>query len=1161
MALAQVSLDDKYVLEKGRVYLTGTQALVRLAMMQRQRDKAAGIETGGFISGYRGSPLGLYDNALWNARQFLEKNRIHFQPGVNEDLAATAVWGSQQVGMFPGAEVQGVFGIWYGKGPGVDRSVDVLKHGNSAGSSKHGGVIVLMGDDHGCQSSTLAHQSEQVLSAAMIPVLNPANVQDYLDFGLTAFAMSRFSGCWIGFKAISEAVESSASISVDPLRLEFRTPEFEMPPGGLNIRWPDPPLDQERRLHGPKMDAVLAFARANSLDRVVIDGKPARLGIATTGKAYLDVRQALGDLGIDEARAAQLGIRLYKIGLSWPIEPEGARRFASGLEEILVIEEKRAFVEDQLAKLLFNMSAPERPRLVGKADETGRRLLASEGELSPSMVAHAIADRLIKLHGEMPELRRRLMRLDALEGRQAEATPLATRTPFFCSGCPHNTSTRVPEGSRAIAGIGCHSMAIFQPQRRTETWTHMGGEGATWIGQAPFTSEKHVFQNLGDGTYFHSGLLAIRAAAAAGVNITYKILYNDAVAMTGGQKVDGQLTVPEITYQVWSEGAKRVVVVADDPEKYPAGTAFAPGTELRHRDELDQVQRELRESPGLSILVYDQTCAAEKRRRRKRGRFPDPPQRVFINDLVCEGCGDCSEKSNCVSVKPLETEFGRKRTIDQSNCNKDYSCLKGFCPSFVTVTGATVRKAAPAPALQLADPFADLPLPTLAALDRPYGILVTGIGGTGVITVGALLGMAAHLEGKGVSILDFTGLAQKNGAVMSHVRLAAKPEDLHAVRIGPGGTNLLLGCDMIVAASPAALGTIEAGTTRGVVNAALTPTAEFVTNPDMDLQDAATREALRQATGGATDFVDGTAIATALMGDAIATNLFMLGYAFQKGLVPVGLDAILRAIELNGVGVEASKRTFAWGRLAAHDLAQVEAAARPARRAPEKKSETFEEMVERRVAFLTEYQDIAYADRYRRFLNEVERAEHDRARGRTGLAEAVAKNLFKLMAYKDEYEVARLYTDGSFEKKLRAQFEGDFTLEFHLAPPLFAERDPVTGELKKRAYGSKWMMTAFRLLARLKGLRGTKLDVFGRTEERRTERRLIAEYEATVRDLLAGLDGSNQRIAVAIARIPEQIRGFGHVKERNLAQAKVREAELLEAFRRPEPALAATAAE
>jgi indolepyruvate ferredoxin oxidoreductase len=1162
MPLAQVSLDDKYVLETGRVYLTGTQALVRLPMMQRQRDKAAGIETGGFISGYRGSPLGLYDNALSQARRFLEKNRIHFQPGVNEDLAATAVWGSQQVGMFPGAEVQGVFGIWYGKGPGVDRSVDVLKHGNSAGSSKYGGVLVLMGDDHGCQSSTLAHQSEQVLQAAMIPVLNPASVQDYLEFGLTGFALSRFSGCWIGFKAISEAVESSASISVDPHQVEIRLPsDFEMPPGGLNIRWPDPPLDQERRLHGPKMQAVLAFARLNRLDRIVIDAKPARLGIAATGKAYLDVRQALDDLGLDEAGAAALGIRLYKIGLSWPLEPEGARDFARGLEEVLVVEEKRAFVEDQLAKLLYHLPTVERPRLVGKTDEQGRVLLPSEGELAPGRVAHVIAERLIALHGELPELRRRLMRLDALARREAEAQPLATRTPFFCSGCPHNTSTRVPEGSRAIAGIGCHSMAIFQPARRTETWTHMGGEGATWIGQAPFTSERHVFQNLGDGTYFHSGLLAIRAAAAAGVNITYKILFNDAVAMTGGQKVDGHLTVPELTHQVWSEGAKRVVVVADDPDKYPLGTSFAPGTEIRPREELDQVQRELRETSGLTILVYDQTCAAEKRRRRKRGRLADPPERVFINDLVCEGCGDCSTQSNCVSVKPLETEFGRKRVIDQSNCNKDYSCLKGFCPSFVTVSGATLRKAAPAPALQLADPFADLPLPAPAALDRPYGILVTGIGGTGVITVGALLGMAAHLEGKGVSVLDFTGLSQKNGAVMSHVRLAPSPGDLHAVRIGPGGSNLLLGCDMVVAASPAALGTVEGGATRAVVNAALTPTAEFVTNGDMDLKDAAMQRTLRDATQGQADFVDATGLATALMGDAIATNLFMLGYAFQKGLVPLSLGAIEQAIELNGVGVGASKRTFAWGRLAAHDLARVEAAARPARRAPEKRAETLPEIVERRAAFLAEYQDQAYADRYRRFVAEIEAAEKERARGRTGLAEAVARNLFKLMAYKDEYEVARLHADPAFEQKLRAQFDGDFKLQFHLAPPLLAERDPVTGELKKRRYGA-WMLTAFRLLARMKRLRGTAFDVFGRTEERRTERRLIGEYEATMRGLLPTLGAANYATAVAIARIPEQIRGFGHVKDRNLAAAKTREAELLVAFRRPAAELApATAAE
>jgi len=1160
MQLAAVTLDDKYTLPSGRIYLSGVQALVRLPMLQHQRDQAAGLNTGGFISGYRGSPLGVYDNALWQARRFLQEHNIQFQPGINEDLAATAVWGSQQVNLFPQATVDGVFALWYGKGPGVDRSTDALKHANAAGTSAHGGVIAIAGDDHGCQSSTLAHQSEHIFEAAMIPILNPSTVQEYLDFGLYGFALSRFSGCWVGFKAIAETVESSASVYADPHRVAIvLPPDFTMPPGGLNIRWPDPPLDAERRLHGPKMAAVAAFVRANRIDRLEIDPPAARLGIITTGKAYLDVRQALADLGLDDKAAAALGIRLYKVGLTWPLEAAGARRFAEGLKDVLVVEEKRGFIEDQLVRILYNVDASRRPSVVGKEDESGAPLLPSPGELTPTQVAHAIALRLKRLGEDSPQLNQRLARLESFERMSDAPMPKTQRTPFFCSGCPHNTSTRVPEGSRAMAGIGCHAMAMYVPSRNTATITHMGAEGANWIGQAPFTSERHVFQNLGDGTYSHSGLLAIRAAAAAGVNITYKILYNDAVAMTGGQPVEGHLTVPQITQQVASEGAQRVVVVTDEPDKYPANAGFAAGVEIRHRDDLDAVQRELREMPGLTVIVYDQTCAAEKRRRRKRGQYPDPPKRVFINEMVCEGCGDCSEKSNCVSVKPVETEFGRKRAIDQSNCNKDYSCVKGFCPSFVTVHGGGVRKP-PRQTAAVADaPFASLPPPPVRALGEAYGILVTGIGGTGVITVGALLGMAAHLEGKGCTVLDFTGLSQKNGAVMSHVRLAPHPEDLHAVRIAAGGADLLLGCDIVVAASPQALSRVENGVTRAVINSYLAPTAAFVVNPDIDFESLAMQRALKSAAGDTgTEFIDGTGLATALMGDSIATNLFMLGYAFQQGLVPLSLAAIEKAIELNGVAVEINKRTFAWGRLAAHDRAKVEAITRPAMHAEAPTQQSLAELVERRAAFLADYQDAAYARRYRDVVALVDAAEKSRARGRTGLAEAVARGLFKLMAYKDEYEVARLYTSGEFRRNLKQQFEGDYTLQFHLAPPLLAPRDKRTGELQKRAYGP-WVFRAFGVLARLRRLRGTVFDIFGRTEERRMERRLIGEYEAVIRELATALGPDNHGIAVELARIPELMRGYGHIKERNVIKAKEREAALLATFR--SPASAATAAE
>jgi indolepyruvate ferredoxin oxidoreductase len=1158
LELARVSLEDKYTLQSGRIYLTGIQALVRLPLMQRARDRAVGLNTAGFISGYRGSPLGGYDNTLWQAQRLLEQNDIRFQPGLNEDLAATAVWGSQQVGLFPGAKVDGVFGIWYGKGPGVDRSVDVLRHGNWAGTSPHGGVLAVAGDDHGAQSTTTAYQCEQIFEAAMIPVLNPATVQDYLDFGLFGFGLSRFSGCWVGFKATSEAVDSSASVFVDPERMTISIPaDFEMPAGGVHIRWPRPGMDyglaQEQRLFTAKLPAVHAFAHANSIDRIVIDPPQPRFGIIATGKGYLDLRQALSELGITEAMAAALGIRVYKVGLTWPLEPQRALAFADGLRDILVVEEKRSFVESQLARLLYNVEAARRPSIAGKFDEAGAPLLPSIGELTPTMVARAVLARLKRLTDVTP-FEQRLARLESYEKPAAPVTKLQ-RTPFFCSGCPHNTSTRVPEGSRAMAGIGCHSMALFMPGRETATTTQMGGEGVNWIGQAPFTTEQHVFQNLGDGTYAHSGLMAIRAASVAGVNITYKILYNDAVAMTGGQPVEGAPTVAQIAQQVLAEAAKRVVVVAEQPEKYSSKSGLPAGVAVRSRDDLDAVQRELRDTRGLTVLIYDQTCAAEKRRRRKRGLYPDPAERVFINDLVCEGCGDCSVKSNCISVMPVETEFGRKRQIDQSNCNKDFSCLKGFCPSFVTVRGATPRKLG---GIAAADElFAKLKEPNIAPLDRPYSILVTGIGGTGVITLGALLGMAAHLEGKGCTVLDISGLAQKNGAVMSHIRLGPDADALYAVRIAAGGADLLLACDPVVAAGPAALSRIDSVTTRAVLNSNVKPTAAFVFNQDIDFEAAKMLQAIK-ATARDADIVDATGLAAALMGDSIAANLFMLGYAFQNGLVPLSLAAIDRAIELNRVAADSNKRSFAWGRLAAQDRGQVEALVRDATKdtsAPE--LQTLDALVEHRASFLTAYQNAAYAQRYRDAVAAIKSAEASRARGYSGLTENVARYLFTLMAYKDEYEVARLYSDGTFLKKLQAQFDGDFTVEYHLAPPLLARRDPLTGEPRKRKFGP-WMGHLFGLLARLRNLRGTPLDIFGHTRERRMERRLIADYENTLREIAAALNTGNHALCVEIASVPGKIRGYGHIKAGSVEAAKACEAELLALLRKKDaPASAA----
>ena len=1152
MPLTNVTLADKYALESGRVFVTAIQALVRLPLEQIRRDRAAGHNTGGFISGYRGSPLGGYDEALWRAGPLLAQHNIHFQPGLNEEIAATSVWGSQQLNLFPGAKVDGVFGIWYGKGPGVDRAMDAIKHANLAGTSPLGGALALAGDDHGCVSSTLPHQSEYELIGAMLPILAPATVQDYLEMGLLGIGLSRYSGCWVAIKATSETAEASASIAIGPDRAGIVVPaDFAPPPGGLHIRLGDLPLVQERRLHGPRMEAVAAFARANRLDRIEWGGHPARLGIMAQGKAWLDLRQALADLKIDAREAARLGIRLMKVGMTWPLEASGVRAFADGLSDLLVVEEKRPLVEEQATRILYNMPADRRPTLVGKTDEAGAPLLPSHGEIGPAIVARAIVARLMRLGADVTELKRRLALLESFAQPAGALAPKDQRIPYFCSGCPHNTSTNVPEGSRAGGGIGCHTIAMFMPERRTPTVTQMGGEGAPWIGQAPFTAETHVFQNLGDGTYAHSGLLGIRAAAAAGVNITFKILFNDAVAMTGGQPVEGHLTVDAIARQVAAEGARRIVVVSDEPGKYPIGSDFPSGVSFHHRHDLDAVQRAMREIEGLSILIYDQTCAAEKRRRRKRGTFPDPAVRAFINDAVCEGCGDCSRTSNCISVVPLETEFGRKRAIDQSSCNKDLSCVDGFCPSFVTVHGGRLHKPAIAapPGEEEADPAERLAEPAAPA-DPAAAILITGIGGTGVVTAGALCGMAAHLDGLACTIHDNTGLSQKNGAVTSHLRIAASADTLTTTQIGPGGATALLAFDMVVAAGGAALSKLAPGVTRAVVNTHLQPTAAFVHDGEARQDAGAMLAAIGKATGGRVETVDATRIATVLLGDSIYANPVMTGYAWQKGLVPVSLATILRAIELNGVAVEANKRAFAWGRRAAQDPAFVAALIAPKTvEAQPVAAPTLAQLTERRIDELARYQNEAYAAAYRDFVARVAEVERAKAGG-DALARAVARNLFKLMAYKDEYEVARLYTDGTFAAKLAERFEGGVKVKVHLAPPLFARRDPLTGHLQKRAYG-QWVLGAFRLLAALRGLRGTALDPFGHTKERRIERHMIADYRATLAQLLETLSPDNHEIAVAIANLPERIKGFGHVKDAAIAAAAKEQEVLLIAFRNP----------
>jgi indolepyruvate ferredoxin oxidoreductase len=1154
--LASITLEDKYALATGRAFLTGTQALVRLLLLQHQRDARAGLNTAGYVSGYRGSPLGGLDQALWKAKAHLAKNQVVFQPGVNEDLAATALWGTQQVNLSPGAKHDGVFGMWYGKGPGVDRCGDVFKHANSAGTWKHGGILAVAGDDHAARSSTVAHQSEHAFKAAMMPVLVPAGVQDYLDLGLHGWAMSRYSGCWVGFKAVADTVESSASVDISPNRVQIVLPtDYAIPTSGLNIRWPDDRLLQEARLLDHKLYAALAYCRANRLNQVVIDSPNPRLGIITTGKSYLDVRQAFDDLGIDDALAAEIGIRLYKVGMVWPLEPEGVRHFAEGLEEILVVEEKRQLIEYQLKEELYNWREDVRPRVIGKFDEkgewallpqgngqysNGRWLLPASGELSPAQIARVIADRIGR-HFTSTRIRDRLAVIEAKEHASAPVIQIA-RTPYFCPGCPHNTSTCVPEGSRALAGIGCHFMVLWM-NRATSTYSHMGGEGAAWMGQAPFTEQRHVFVNLGDGTYFHSGSLAIRAAVASGVNVTYKILYNDAVAMTGGQPVDGNLTVPQIATQLHAEGVHHVVVVTDGTARAYGHPDLPHGVPIRHRDELDAIQRDMRECPGVSAIIYDQTCAAEKRRRRKRGKMIDPPRRLYINEAVCEGCGDCGVQSNCLAVLPVETEFGRKRAIDQSACNKDYSCEKGFCPSFVSVLGGSVRKGRGLAGTEAGgDSFGQPPAPMLAATDRPYGILITGVGGTGVVTIGALIGMAAHIDGKGVTVLDMTGLAQKGGAVFSHVRICDDPEAIHAVRVATGEADAVIGGDVIVTASPDALTRMQTGRTRIVVNCAETPTADFTRNPDWQFPLARMQAVVRETVGGgAAHFVDASDLALRLLGDSIGSNLFLLGYAWQQGLVPVSADAIDRAIELNGTAVKMSRAAFLWGRRAAHDPTAVAAHAQPQVAVPP--APTLGELIEKRAYFLTEYQDPAYAARYKALVDKVRNAET--GINSSQLTEAVAHNLFKLMAIKDEYEVARLYAETDFVQKISERFEGDYTLNFHLAPPLLARPDPKTGRVTKMTFGP-WMLSAFRWLAQVRKLRGTRWDVFGCSDERRLERELLADYERDLAALLPRLERANLVDAIGLASLPEKIRGFGHVKRRSM-DAAVPEREALRA--------------
>ena len=1206
MAKRAHSLDEKFDLSVQRQLLTGTQAIVRLMLMQKARDKAAGLNTAGYVTGYRGSPIATLESAFQRAEKIIATNDIVFHPGLNEDLAATALWGSQQAELRGEGKYDGVFGLWYGKGPGVDRTGDAFRHANHAGTSKNGGVLALLGDDHTCESSTSAHQSEFAMVDFMIPILNPAGVQELLDFGLYGYAMSRFAGVWVSLKCVKDNIESTATVDGRTDRVRIVVPgdrDFAMPEGGLNIRLNDAALAKELRLHEFKRRAITAFNRANGFDRIITSGGPnARIGIITTGKSYLDTRAALDELGIDEVEANKLGLRIYKVGMTWPLEPRGVREFAKGLELILVIEEKRALIETQIKEQIYDElikpDARPGPRILGKRDEYDDDLkrgwlFPAYGALEPSEIALTVGKRLVDrgLGGEA--LQQRVARLREMKGNRLKPTDIFPRTAYFCAGCPHNSSTKVPDGSRAYAGIGCHYMAQWM-DRNTEGFTQMGGEGVNWVGEAPFSKREHIFQNLGDGTYIHSGSLAIRAAIVAGTTMTFKLLYNDAVAMTGGQKLDGGMTVAQMTAQVLAEGARRVVVVTDEPEKYGLDPALPAGVTVHHRSDLMLVQKELEKIEGVTVLVYDQTCAAEKRRRRKRGLFPDPDKRVMINPAVCEGCGDCGVKSNCVAVLPLETELGRKRQIDQSACNKDFSCVEGFCPSFVTLHGAKPRKVSDplgltpttASAAQdgsatvngvrpggsdtgregVAAMLASLPEPRLPVLgEHPYAMIVTGVGGTGVVTISAVLAQAAHNAGLGFGSIDMTGIAQKGGAVACHMRIAANPDGIHAIRVGTASADAILGGDLVVTASAKVLETVKPDVTAIVYSTFEMTTGDFTRNPNLEVPGAALRTAIAERVRrGPSHSIDAHRLAERLFGDSIYSNMLLLGLAYQLGHVPIPAAAIEEAIVLNGAAVEANRQAFRFGRLAAHDMAALERTLGTSAKAALPAAPSLDEVVRFRAAHLVKYQDSALAARYHAAVDRFAELERRLAPGRSGLAEAVAKGYHKVLAYKDEYEVARLYTDGEFAAQVAEQFEGVKRAEFHMAPPLLSwlYRDKVTGHPRKVSLPCWLVMPLFKVLAPMRSVRGTALDLFGMTAERRRERAMIADYERVLDEIEQCLRPGNHETAVALALVPLEIKGFGHVKQANHDKAMQRQAQLLvklrvaEAGRSPERAIA-----
>ena len=1121
MGVQQVSLEDRFDLTKSPVLLTGTQALVRLMLMQHARDRAAGLNTAGLVTGYRGSPLGAVDMQMSRAQRHLAAADILFQPGLNEDLAATALWGSQRAELYGEGKYDGVFGLWYGKGPGVDRSGDVMRHVNMAGTSRHGGVVMAMGDDHTGESSTVCHQSDWAMVDAAMPIVSPAGVQEILDYGLYGFALSRFAGIWVGLKTMKDTVEATAVVDGRPDRMGFVLPEFDMPKGGLNIRLDDHWIAQEERLFAHKRYAAEAFARANGIDRRV-HGKPgARIGLVAAGKNWLDLMTAMASLGLDAAEADRLGITTYKIGQTWPLDRKSFVEWADGIDLIIVIEEKRKLIEGQVKEAIFD--DPRGRRVYGHHKGASAEVLfPTHFALDPGDIALKLGEILIEEGRGTDRIRAGLAHVqDAARG--GNGPDLANRTPWFCSGCPHNTSTKVPDGARAGAGIGCHFMVKWM-DRGTEAFTHMGGEGANWIGEAPFSHRKHIFQNIGEGTYNHSGIMAIRAAVAANTTITYKILFNDAVAMTGGQGNDGGLDPARVVAELKAIGVRHVAVV-HDPKEDIDWAAFPAGIETHPRDDLMAVQERFQQIEGVSAIVYVQTCAAEKRRRRKRGRFADPDRRVFINTDVCEGCGDCGVQSNCVSIVPVETELGRKRAIDQSSCNKDFSCLKGFCPSFVTLEGARVRKQASAQV-----DLSGIPDPVLPAIAGTHNVLVTGVGGTGVVTIGAVMAQAAQIDGKGVGMIEMAGLAQKGGAVWIHLRIAQSPQDISAIRLALGEAHAVIGGDLVVTGGAKTLGLMRTGQTGAVVNAHEIITGEFTKNIDFRIPSNELEVVLQARLQDRLVLFDATELSRILLGDSIYSNMMVFGAAWQQGLIPLSHAAIHEAIALNGAAVERNTQAFETGRwavvnqAAAQRLLSAQVVALP---------RTLDDQIAYRVDHLTRYQNARLARRYQRMLDRISDPT---------LRAAVAKAYHKLLSCKDEFEVARLHLDT--KAKVRAEFEGDVKLRYHLAPPLLPGRDGA-GRPRKREFGG-WIAHVFPVLARLKFLRGTAFNPFGYTAERRMERALIAQYEADMAAWLPKAGAVDATALLALAELPLSIRGFGPVKEGNAAKAALRRAEILQ---------------